>query len=67
MMVILQSNVKIFFKSVASFLSHNNWMNIIFALSLFSISLDEPLGEKVESTTLNLQLNYDFIIKLNFI
>jgi len=41
------SNVKIFFKSVTSFLSHNNWMNIIFALSIFSIALDEPLGEKV--------------------
>ena len=42
-----QSNVKTFFKSVASFLSHDNWMNIIYALSLLSISLDEPLGEKV--------------------
>eukprot|EP00795_Rhopilema_esculentum_P013826 gene13826-4759_t len=40
-------NVKGFFRSVASFLSHSNWMNIIYALSILSICTDEPLGEKV--------------------
>ena len=61
-----QSNVKIFFKSVASFLSHDNWMNIIFSLSLLSISLDEPLGEKVRIHLLGLSMRFAQILFFKF-